>query len=214
MKVGIIMPVVLQNEALFSATLDAAAHLRSAQVMTLYVVCNRLSYCGPEALQAALASRFSGAVEVIYQPFVERSVGGAWNEGCRHAIAAGSSYIALVANDVLLEADCLDRLVAFGERREAELWSGISTNGRGVIDPEAITDGADFSCVMLTSAALDRFGWFDANYRPAYFEDNDYYGRVVLGGGRCRMVHAARFFHHGSLTVRSDAEMAHHVAYL
>jgi GT2 family glycosyltransferase len=128
-------------------------------------------------------------------------------------VAEGCAYVALIANDVLLEPDCLDRLLAFGERREAELWSGISTNGREAIDPEAVTDGADFSCVMFPPATLERFGPFDPNYRPAYFEDNDYYGRIVLGGGRCRVVHAARFFHHGSLTVRLDAEMAHHVAY-
>ncbi len=49
---------------------------------------------------------------------------------------------------------------------------------------------------------------FDPNFRPAYFEDNDYYARVVLGGGRCRVVHAAQFFHHGSMTIKEDPEMA------
>jgi hypothetical protein len=213
MQVGIIMPVVLQNKAMLSATLDAVARLRSTHSLTLYLVCNRLSCCGPEVLRAALRSRFAGTVDVIYEPFVERSVGGAWNEGCRHAVTDGSAYVALIANDVLLEPDCLDRMVAFGERCEAELWSGISTNGRTSIDGDASTDGADFSCAMLPPATLERFGLFDPNFRPAYFEDNDYYGRIVLGGGRCRVVHAARFFHHGSLTVRLDAEMAHHVAY-
>ena len=66
---------------------------------------------------------------------------------------------------------------------------------------------------MIRPRTLCEHGWFDPNYRPAYFEDNDYYGRVVLGGGQCRVVHAAQFFHHGSMTVRQDAEMAHHVQY-
>jgi GT2 family glycosyltransferase len=48
---------------------------------------------------------------------------------------------------------------------------------------------------------------------PAYFEDNDYYARIVLSGGACRVIHAARLFHHGSLTVKADAEMAHHVQF-
>jgi hypothetical protein len=35
--------------------------------------------------------------------------------------------------------------------------------------------------------------------------------RVVLGGGQCRVVHAAQFFHHGSMTIRQDPAAAHHV---
>src|ERR1700722_10504508 len=58
---------------------------------------------------------------------------------------------------------------------------------------------------------IERHGWFDSGYKPAYAEDNDYYTRVVLGGEECRVVHAARFFHHGSMTIRLDPEAAHHV---
>jgi hypothetical protein len=211
LKLGIVMPVVLQNETILTATLEAVAHLRTRHCAALYVVCNRLSVCGPRELERALAPQFSGAACVIYEPFVERSVAGAWNEGCDRAVADGSDYLAIVANDTRLEPECLDHLVAFGEQGRAELWSGISTTGRSDIDAAQITDGADFSCAMFPPATRARFGPFDPNFRPAYFEDNDFYGRVVLGGGRCRVVHAARFFHHGSLTITADADMAHHV---
>jgi len=66
---------------------------------------------------------------------------------------------------------------------------------------------------MIRPRTIEQHGLFDPHFRPAYFEDNDYYGRVVLGGGACRVVHAAQFLHHGSMTVRHDAEMAHHVGY-
>ena len=69
-----------------------------------------------------------------------------------------------------------------------------------------MTDGCDFACFLLRRRTIERHGWFDAGYRPAYAEDNDYYTRVVLGGEDCRVVHAARFFHHGSMTIRSDTE--------
>jgi GT2 family glycosyltransferase len=103
--------------------------------------------------------------------------------------------------------------VDYGETGAADLWSGIAENGRDHIDASVATDGADFTCFMIRPATLRQHGFFDANFRPAYFEDNDYYGRVVLGGGKCRVVHAAQFFHHGSMTVRSDPEIAHHVNY-
>lgn len=211
MKVGIVMPVVLQTETLLEATLDSAAQLRTQHSATLYVICNRLQVCTAEELQRSLQSRFSGRVAVLHEPGVERSVAGAWNLGCFHALNESNHYIAIVANDTILKPDCLDVLVEHGEAGCSDVWSGISYNNREHIDPSAFSDAADFSCFMIRPATLHRFGMFDPNFRPAYFEDNDYYARVVLGGGRCLVVHRAQFFHHGSMTIRADPDMAHHV---
>lgn len=213
MKIGIVTPVVLQNEALLTMTLEAVEHMKTRYAATLYVVCNRLHVCVPEALQALLQQRFRGRVQVVHEPGVERSVAGAWNVGCLRAMKDGADYIAIVANDTRLNEECLDLLADYGASGEADLWSAISYNGRGAIDASQRTDGADFSCFMFVPGTIGRHGFFDPNFRPAYFEDNDYYARVVLGGGDCRIVHAAQFFHHGSMTVKSDPEMAHHVSH-
>jgi GT2 family glycosyltransferase len=213
MKLGLVMPVILQNAALFDLTLDAVAHLRTSHSATLYMVCNRLHLCSPEALHAAVATRFDGVVRVLHEPGVERSVAGAWNHGCASAVAEGMDYIAIVANDTRLHGDCLDVLVDYGATGQAELWSGRSNNNGQKLDGSEIVDGADFTCFMIRPGTLERHGTFDPHFRPAYFEDNDYYGRVVLGGGECRIVHGAQFLHHGSMTIRHDAEMAHHVQY-
>jgi GT2 family glycosyltransferase len=213
MKLAIVMPVVLQNETLVTLTREAVFHLKSKHPSVLYVVCNRLNARLPEALREDLEGQFQGQVIVVHEPGVERSVAGAWNKGCELALADGADYLAFVANDTRLHEDCLDRLIAFGERSATDLWSAISSNNRSRIDAEQITDGADFSCFMIRPETLLRHGFFDPNYRPAYFEDNDYYARVVLGGGECALVHRAQFFHHGSMTIREDAEMAHHVSH-
>jgi GT2 family glycosyltransferase len=213
MRLAIITPVVLQNEAMLSLTKEAIAHFTSRHELRLYLVCNRLHVCLPEVLQAELAAQFPGQVTVVHEPGVERSVAGAWNKGCQLALAEEFDFMTIIANDTRLRPDCLDHLVEFGLNHRADLWSGLSYNDRGAIDPSHVTDGADFTCFMIRPATLQRHGWFDPNFRPAYFEDNDYYGRVVLGGGSCQIVHAAQFFHHGSMTVRQDAEMAHHVRY-
>lgn len=210
MNLGVVMPVVLQNDTILAVTLEAVRSLRSTATTALYVVCNRLSVCSPEVLRCLLTQNFPGAVNLIYTPNVERSVAGAWNEGCRHAVAGQSEFIAVVANDTRLEPDCLDTLVAYLDSGKADLCSGHSSSSQHTTPA---SDGADFSCFMFRPAALGRFGWFDPNFRPAYFEDNDYYARVVLGGGCCHIVHAAHFFHHGSLTIKTDAEMAYHVQY-
>jgi hypothetical protein len=93
MKLGIVMPVVLQNQVMLAATVQAAATMRSASAATLFVVCNRLSICSPDQLQRSIADSFARRVKVVHEPYVERSVAGAWNEGCRHAIAAGNDWI-------------------------------------------------------------------------------------------------------------------------
>lgn len=213
MRLGVVMPVVLQEQALLDCTRSAVEHLKTSHDSTLHVICNRLHVCTPEVLQADLQARFHGKLEVVNEPGVVRSVAGAWNLGARLALAAGATFVAFVANDTRLRETCLDELVAFGERTDKALWSGIRYDDRPQIDPSAVTDGADFTCFMLRPSTLETYGWFDPNFKPAYFEDNDYYARVVLGGGECRVVHAAQFYHHGSATVRLDPEAAHHVRY-
>src|SRR5439155_17526038 len=150
---------------------------------TLYVVSNRLHVRTPDDLEAVLAGRLAGNARVVHEPGVERSVAGAWNHGCQQALKEGADYLAMVANDTRLRHDCLDALIDYGEHGGADVWSGISYNNRGAIDPAQETDGADFSCFMIRPQTLDRHGLFDPHFRPAYFEDNDYYARVVLGGG-------------------------------
>lgn len=212
-RIGIVMPVVLKQQALLDLTLDAVTHLRPAGVATLYVICNGLHVCAEDELRPMLQARFAGDVVVVNEPGVIRSVSGSWNEGARRAIADGAEYIAAVANDTLLRQGCLDRLIEFGESGTADLWSGISDTNRHEIDPSLVTDGADFTCFMFRPRTLQQYGWFDTNFKPAYFEDNDYYARVVIGGGSCRVVHGAQFYHHGSMTIRQDPEAAHHVQY-
>jgi len=211
MRLGIVMPVILREPALLDCTREAVERLRTVHEACLYVICNRLHVCTSEELAADLQARFAGSVAVVNEPGVVRSVAGSWNRGAQLAMADNASYIAFVANDTRLEESCLDLLTEFGERSGADLWSGISYNNRPEIEPSRITDGADFSCFMVRPSTLHHHGWFDPNFKPAYFEDNDYYARVVLGGGECRVVHAAQFYHHGSATIRRDPEAAHHV---
>jgi GT2 family glycosyltransferase len=213
MRLGIVMPVILQEHSLLDCTREAVEHLRTTHEAGLYVICNRLHLCSAEELRTDLQTRFRGAVVVVNEPGVIRSVAGSWNQGARLAMADGVSHIAFVANDTRLRENCLDTLIAFGERSAADLWSGISYNNRPQIDASQVTDGADFNCFMVLPSAFRNHGWFDPNFRPAYFEDNDYYARVVLAGGECRVAHAAQFYHHGSMTLRLDAEAAHHVSH-
>jgi hypothetical protein len=211
MKLAIVMPVVLKEKRLLDLTRECVSHLCTTHSASLFVVCNALHLCTDEELRADLQPLFNGSVNIMNEPGVTHSVAASWNFGAVAAFAQGADYVAAIANDAILREQCLDLMVEYGAADQADLWSGISYNDRSEIDPTAETDGADFTCFMFTPATIRKHGWFDHNFKPAYFEDNDYYARVVLGGGKCRVLHKAQFFHHGSMTIRSDPEAAHHV---
>jgi GT2 family glycosyltransferase len=211
MRLGIVMPVILHERSLLDWTRQAVEHLRTTHESELYVICNGLHICTGDQLLADLQARFRGRVTIVNEPGVIRTVAGSWNHGARLALADYARYIAFIANDTRLTEDCLDTLVEFGERSTTDLWSGISDNNRAEIDPSLVTDGADFTCFMVRPSTFASHGWFDPNFKPAYFEDNDYYGRIVLGGGDCRVLHAAQFYHRGSATIHHDPDAAHHV---
>ena len=172
-------------------------------------MCNRLSLMSAFELQSMLQAGLRPIVRVFHDK--ERSVAGAWNKGIQLARSAGSSLYLISAVDVSLTHSTVDILLDYGERHpECDLWSSTPTNLHPTAGREAI-DACDFSCVMLRDRTIARHGWFDKEYKPAYFEDNDYVTRVVLGGGAPKQVLTARHEHEGSLTIKLDAEMAHHV---
>ncbi len=210
--IGVIMPLWCQNEATVQLTLRTVPFLRATRPAKLFVVTTRLTVRGPEQLRGELAAVCPLPVEVIHDPGVDRSVAGAWNRAIPVALEQGAELICLTANDVMPEATCLDTLAAFGEANpDVDLWSGIDTRDRPNIDPSIVSDGADFAHCMFRRQTRDSYGEFDHWFKPCYFEDNDFSARIILGGGKVRTVHAARFYHLGSMTAKLDGEAAHHI---
>jgi len=212
MKIAIVIPVWIQDRPeLIDQTARAAAHLCTTHDARLWIACTRLHQATPDELRARVQRECPLPVEVLHEPGVERSVAGAWNWGCRAGLAWGADYLLVTANDVEMEPPCIDALAAYGDAHpDASIWSGLD-NRHPAADPAGVYECCDFACLMLRPSTLERFGWFDEHFRPAYHEDNDYYTRVVIGGGQPRMETAARFLHHVSLTIRTEAEAAHHV---
>lgn len=210
------MPVWLHHApALLDLTVRAAAALVTATPARLYVCCTRLRLCSPQELQDKLSAACPLPVTVLHEPGADKSVAGAWNWGVRTAFDDGAEYAVLTANDVVCEPACLDTLLAFGRDQAntgVAFWSGVNTRKQQKPPgPAAATDGCDFSCAMLRRETVEAVGWADKHFRPGYWEDTDLYVRSVMAGRSCRKVHAARFDHLGSQTIKLDHEAAHHV---
>ena len=230
--IGVVIPAWIQNQKLWDSTVEAVKSIDSNEPIRVVVVTTRLHHGTPQDLQAALAAVADSYVEplVDHRDFVDLSVAGAWTRGLRLLLGLEdfSEYAATrwlsnawkygkprftkpdifgwMANDVRAGGGTIKALAQFG-RMNPEIWAWSGAAGPAEVNHE----GCDFSLFMTRLETIRKVGWPDHNFRPAYYEDNDYHARIVQAGGTCRVVAAGQFQHLGSLTVNSDAEAAHHV---
>jgi GT2 family glycosyltransferase len=138
----------------------------------------------------------------------------AWNWGVRDGFEKCAEYVLVLNNDVLLHAECVDRLVDRFERDSNGLGMVSALDVRGEIrTPEDLwrleaaskehveeSEHPNFSAFMLNRRCWETVGEFDENFFPAYFEDNDYHYRMQLADLRAIVHPQALFYHFGSRT--------------
>lgn len=121
----------------------------------------------------------------------------------------------IINNDIELRPDTFRTLAAM----DAPFVTAVSVNNKsqlGTPRPELIAFSQDdidqlkanarphpdFSCFMISRACYERVGEFDANYYPAYYEDNDYHVRMHRAGIKAMCIDLP-FLHHGAQTVKN-----------
>lgn len=183
MKVGIVVPV-LNN---FNGCIAALQSVKTKHTWTPYIIPNWKDNIG---------------------------VSPAWNRGIKQAILEGADYILVINDDILFSPQTIDALVDHLDKyKNAVMATGA--NKRHEIEPDAILDypivteesisqGPDFSCFMIRPSTIDEIGWFDEEFAPAYFEDNDYHYRIKLAGKTADATTLAPFYHYGSVTQNSE----------
>lgn len=70
-----------------------------------------------------------------------------------------------------------------------------------------VSESPEFSCFMLKKSTVDKIGYFDPNFYPAYFEDNDYHHRLKIAGLHAYKTNQAVYYHYGSRTMKQDDEI-------
>ena len=143
-----------------------------------------------------------------------------WNFGVKDAWERGFDYVVVLNNDVLLHPKAIDILVNRFEsqvlgtptalamatmndvRGECPIIADIFT--LSVSDKQAVEESEHpcFSGFMINKECWDRVGEFDENFKPAYFEDNDYHRRINIAGMKAIVVPSAMFYHFGNGTQR------------
>ncbi len=203
-NLAVIIPVWLQSARMFSQFRENIRTFNHTAIGRICVVCNRLSLMSAGTLEQILEKESRRPVEVLDDQ--ERSVAGAWNRGIEMAQAAGIDIFLITAMDVALQPQTLEYLLDFHiHDPECDLWSSTDM-AKTSTDSQVVRNECDFSCFMLRGRTIVRHGWFDKEYVPAYFEDNDYLTRVVLAGGAPRQISRALHVHQRSMTTRLDGE--------
>jgi GT2 family glycosyltransferase len=208
MKVAIIFPICIQNTRIQHLFLENLTTYSSRKVeLEFFLVCNRLTTMDGPMLQERAYQEVSGPkVTVVHDR--ERSVAGAWNHGIKLAQQEGIKHFIFSSQDVAFHPKTIDNYIGVQETFDAQLVGGVDNHRE---EPGVVWDSVDFPSFMITQETVDKHGWFDREYKPAYFEDNDYDTRVRLGKGKLISAESIRYYHLRSSTVGLDPEMAHHV---
>jgi len=151
----------------------------------------------------------------------ENNVSMAWNRAMDHLLDNGCDYVIVPNLDIVFKSTLVDNLVRFADSNKSEiiLWTALPWGELESLEEAVEVDHAPetphFSCFMVDGRLRDEVGGFDEMFRPAYNEDIDMHWRIVLAGKKAVGYEGARFYHHGSRTIKSDAvlEEANHITH-
>jgi GT2 family glycosyltransferase len=133
-----------------------------------------------------------------------RGVSGAWNEGMKKSLQYGNNYAIIANDDVTFPANTIRELYDTIRYTKAVT---VSPNQNRYEPGFKLVNGADFFCFIVDIKQLiENVGWFDENFFPAYFEDNDMHRRIRLAGLKNYIRTDLTVHHVGSATQNHDPE--------
>lgn len=164
----------------------------------------------------------------LYHRFSPRvSLSEAWNFGIKQALEDGEcEYILIPNNDVLFHRLTVEKLMwgidhlgyamvtaeNVAPRYDIDQFMKLENPGDVEFDTRPITnwreEGPDFSCFMIKRDFVEKYGYFDENFYPAYCEDQDMHVRIIKGGGHAKRLTIAPYYHFGSQTLVNNREIA------
>lgn len=156
-------------------------------------------------------------IVIMHAPY-NRGVAKSWNHGISYAIKNfNSQYFFIPNNDIVLEKDTIEKL--YNDLQLPKILMATATNindgKNSAIDLvdyrlpaiQELTENPDFSCFMIKKKTIENIGYFDENFFPAYFEDNDYHYRIKIAGYKAIKDNQNIYFHYGSMTVKENQEV-------
>jgi len=164
---------------------------------------------------------------VLYKRFSPQvALSEAWNLAIREALLDPEcEYIFVPNNDVIFHTATIDALIegidtlgyamVTGDnvcpKLSLEEFRQLQNPGDTDHDSRPITnwreEGPDFSCFMIKRDFVEKVGYFDENFYPAYFEDNDCHIRILKAGLHAKRLSKAPYYHLASQTIRNNPQL-------
>ena len=169
---------------------------------------------------ASIQTQYRYEVKIITNYRKDQSLSAAWNEGLEWSLDRRHSFTLIINDDILFAPQTIDNMVKTFLDAEKRLKCAMITanNIRGLFenpldtlsystDVRALQENPDFACFMVRPTIASRVGFFDENFYPAYFEDNDYHYRISLAGLHAFNDVSSPFYHYGSQTQNANADI-------
>ena len=194
----------------------------------------------------AVLNNFKGLAEAIHsvvskhdtEIFIKdqwrnnRPLAQAWNELAMSAFEKGCDYALICNDDILFSPLCIDKMVDVHMRHDDEGVVMVTPNNimlelsnpEDILSyylpedtPESNSDHPNFSCFLIAPDFFEKIGFFDENFIPAWFEDNDSHYRSKLLGYREICTNLAPMVHYGGVATSlmdNPSSQASHDYYL
>lgn len=209
-KVSIIMPVLNQIEMTVQCV-ERIGRLTDATDYELIVI-NNGSTDGTRRYLDGLED-----VVALHCPS-NIGVGPAWNLGIE---TARGEYLCVINNDILVTPGWIDALLWPFEQDE-RVWCTGPLFTRGPVprdfdllaefiagsEPQLVAGGIVGFCFVLSRTAVDTLGLFDEQFETAWYEDTDYYCRLLASGHPPALVTNCLIHHYETRTARSELPKA------
>ncbi len=183
-KVSIIIPV-LNHVQMTSECVDSIErHTRSVEYELIIV--NNGSTDGTR--------EYLDSKDGVVALHCSRNIGvaPAWNLGIEHS---SGEYLCIVNNDIVFTPGWLENLLwPFGADKRVWCTGPVFTSGPlperfdqlaelvSESEPKLVLGGMVGFCFVLARQAIDQVGLFDEQYETAWYEDTDYYCRLLAAG--------------------------------
>lgn len=209
-KIGLVITCCNQVEYT-----KAAVHSIKTKLPFELIIIDDYSIDGTKAWLKELAVVYGAGLTVISDADTD-SLGQKWNLGASKAKELGCDAVLICNNDILFSSHTIDNLVfRLNQARENNEYMAVvsANNQRGRVKPEEIfsialersseAEHPDFSCFLLDLTAWEAVGKFSEEYKPCYFEDNDFHTKLKLYGYKAIATTEAPYYHYGSVTQNS-----------
>lgn len=137
-----------------------------------------------------------------------RGLAASWNLGIFDALNDSCDLILVMNDDISFEESGIDKFVDFSMASPCDVLFtyGKESNYRGIALENEIIRSQDFACFAIKSTAIEKIGYFDENFFPAYFEDTDYSIRMKMAGVTLGIMQDPIITHARGSSTKSDED--------